>query len=188
MLFNTHIDVMCKKVTGTLLYINGIKDRFDIATRTLIVKSLALSLINYCSLVWGMANRTQLDRVQKLQNFASKVAIGARKYDHVTPILKQLTWLKIEDNILYDVSVLVFKILRNYFPDWLFTLQTVGETRNILTRQINDLVVPRVTTDYGNRILTVKGPRIWNELPVNVREEHTLPSFKRKLKAHILNK
>jgi len=86
MRFSTHIDVMSKKVTGTLLYINLNKDIYDIATRTLIVKALAISLISYCSLTCCVTNKTQLHCVQKLQNFAIRVTVGARKFDHITPL------------------------------------------------------------------------------------------------------
>ena len=100
MLFNNHIDEMSKKVTGTLIYLNRIKDNFETSVLIVIVQSLALSLIYYCSNVWGYTNKTQLERVQKLQNFAAKVAIGgASKYDHATPIIKKLEWLRIEEQV-----------------------------------------------------------------------------------------
>ncbi|KAK7084119.1 hypothetical protein SK128_004710 [Halocaridina rubra] len=35
-----------------------------------------MSLINYCLKVWGCTNKTQLQRIQKLQNFAARVAVG----------------------------------------------------------------------------------------------------------------
>ena len=74
--FNVHIDEIHKKTTGILLYINRVNDRFDSVCRVLVVQSLVLSVLNYCLRVWGSTNKTQMDRVKKIQNFAAKVAVG----------------------------------------------------------------------------------------------------------------
>ncbi len=90
MFFDAHINELFKKVMGTLIFINRISNNFDKATRIVVVQSLVLSLINYCIIIWGSTNETLLDDVQKIQNFAAKVAVGCcRKYDHVTPVEDQ---------------------------------------------------------------------------------------------------
>ncbi len=97
MSFEVHIHEMHKKVMGTLLLANRIRDKFDPATRKIVIQSLALSGINYCLQVYCTANNTQMRRMQKLQNFAAKIcAGGARRSDHATPFITQLEWLKID--------------------------------------------------------------------------------------------
>ncbi len=87
MSFEPHINEMSRKVFGILMYLNRIKDNFNKNTRITVVQSLVLSKINYCIKIWGASNKAQLVRVQKLQNFGAKVAIGnAKKHDHATPI------------------------------------------------------------------------------------------------------
>ncbi|XP_069974804.1 uncharacterized protein [Penaeus vannamei] len=63
-------------VTGTLMYLNRIPGSFDTPTRVMVVQLLAQSMINYCSIIWGATSKEQMERVQKVQNFAAKVAIG----------------------------------------------------------------------------------------------------------------
>ncbi len=76
MLFDVHISELTKKIMVTLMYINRISDNFDKSTRILIVQSLVRRLINYCIGIWGSTNKTMLQNIQKLQNFAAEVAIG----------------------------------------------------------------------------------------------------------------
>ena len=96
MTFERHIDEIYKKTIGTLMYLNRIKDKMPLDIRKMIIQSLALSYINYCSNIWGNTNKTQILRVQKLQNFAAKIAIGnGKKYDRATPYINSLKWLKI---------------------------------------------------------------------------------------------
>ncbi len=85
------------------MYINRISDNFDKSTRVLIVQSLVLIPINYCIGIWGSTNKTLLQNIQKLRNFAAKVAIGGvRKYDHVTPIIKYLQWMTVKDKYTFE--------------------------------------------------------------------------------------
>ena len=79
MLFNVHVTELTKKIMGTLMLMNRVSDSFDQPTRVIIVQSLVLSLINYCIGIWGSTNMTLHQNVQKLQNFAAKVAIGGLK-------------------------------------------------------------------------------------------------------------
>ena len=91
MLIDVHIAKLNTKTMWTLMFINGVSEHFDKTTRKTVVQSLVLSLINYCICIWTCTNKTLIHTVQKLQNFAAKIVNGgARKYDHVTPIIKEL--------------------------------------------------------------------------------------------------
>ena len=188
MLFDSHIDEVCRKVNGTLIYLNRIKDRFDSEMRGMVVQSLAMSIVNYCLKIWGSTSKQQLQRIQRLQNFAAKVVDGkAKKYDHVNPILDDLKWLTMKQKINFDLCVMVFKILRNIMPSWLFNLITVGDRRNRQTRSDNDLFIPRTSTNLGSRSFIIQGPSVWNKLPNSLKEVTNINSFKTSLKTHLLS-
>ncbi len=87
---------------GILMFINRISEDFDKLTRKILEQSLVLSVINYCIIIWGSFNKTHIHNVQKLQNFTAKIVIGGtRKYDHVTPLRKELKWLTITDKCIF---------------------------------------------------------------------------------------
>ena len=189
MLFDHHINHITRKVNGILLFLNRIKDRFDKMTRVIIVQALAISIINYCSRIWGMTTKEQLDSVQKAQNFAAKIAYGgARKYDHVTPILKDLEWMNIENKVNYDICMFTYKVINQLLPNWLLEFPTVGELQTRPTRQSNDLFVKRTNTDLGARAISVRGPKEWNSIPNNIKNSLTIQVFKNKLKDFFLKK
>ncbi|MEL6606594.1 MAG: hypothetical protein AAFP20_25740, partial [Cyanobacteria bacterium J06614_10] len=187
MTFNYHIDELHKKIVGKLMYINRVKDQFDKNTRIMIIEALILSHINYCISVWGSTNNTQLNRVQKLLNFAAKVADGnAMKFDHVTPILKDLKWLKIDQQYRFTLCCRIWKIVYNESPNWLFTLPRVGAVTGSTTRQSNNLFVPRYSLDSGARAFEICAPKLWNALPNSIKELQNFSSFKTKMKNYLL--
>ena len=169
------------------MYINRIKDLFSSETRTMVVQTLVLNLMNYGMAVWGTTSKTLLTKVQKLQNFAAKVAVGGRRRsDRASPILKDLGWLNIRKKCVYEQCLVIFNILSDKYPHWLFTLPTVNNVHNNNTRQQELLYVKRTTTDYGQRSLLIRGPRLWNNLPQCIKDVRSEITFKKKLKDFIM--
>ncbi len=76
MTFDVHVNELNKKVVGTLVHIYRISLNFEKGTRTIVVQPLVLSIVNYCIRIWSTTNATLLNNVQRLQNFAAKVAAG----------------------------------------------------------------------------------------------------------------
>lgn len=162
MKFNKHIKEMSRKVYGLVLYVNRIKSNFNKSSRVNFVQSLILSQINYGINIWGTADTSQIDRVQKWQNFAAKVAFGgAAKRDHVCPYLKELGWLKIKEKYYFEMGVLVNNILSKRFPHWLFTLPRVCDVNeNVVNTRQQQLYVPKFHTCSGEKSLPVAGPSL----------------------------
>lgn len=187
MTYDIHINDIHKKVMGALLYINKIKHLFDRETRLIAVTSLALSHLTFCNIIWGTTTTTVLNKAQKLQNFAAKVADGkARKYDHVTPIMKELEWLNVNNTITFNIAVIIYKKLHNLYPAHFLPLATVNNITNSNTRQRSNLYVPMSTTVTGSRSLSIMGPNIWNQLPVTITQTNSLNVFKNKVKSYLI--
>ncbi len=125
MTFDTHIHQLTKKVTGILMFINRVKDLFDKDTRLIAIHTLVLSVINYGLKIWGNTNETLMQQVQKLKNFATKVAVGDyKRHDHATPVIKELKWLKMKEKVNFDQCLMVHKVIHKHYPEWLITLFT----------------------------------------------------------------
>ena len=187
LLYDIHINEITKKTTGILYYLNRIKQRFDLQTRTMLVQAVVVSILKYCLRIWGMTTKSQIEKAQKLQNFAAKVAVGdARKYDHVSPILNKLGWLRLEEMVFMDICLMIFKYRRGLIPDWLFSIHSVHQVRDRRTRQSNELVVNRSATDIAKNSFLIAGPLYWNKLPSHVKNVASLPQFKNVLKKHLL--
>ena len=93
--FEVHVENMCKKANGVLIYLSRNKDLFDSESRKIAVESLVMSLLSYCSVIWGGANKGLIEKAQKTQNFAAKVAVGnGKKFERATPFIKNSTGLK----------------------------------------------------------------------------------------------
>ena len=58
----------------------------------LLINAQVVSKLFYCSTVWSNTPRTNLSKLQAVQNFACRIVRGKGKFDHMTPTLKELHW------------------------------------------------------------------------------------------------
>ena len=108
---------------------------------------------------------TVISSVQKLQNFAARVAVGGvKKYDHTSPSFKELKWLRLKQKHVFEVGVTIFKVLRGFYPDWFLTLSSRQAVTSSITRQRHSLHATRTKTHSGDRRTAVLGAKLWNAL------------------------
>ena len=67
--------------------------------------------LDYCnSLLYG-AGGGLLKKLQAVQNAAARVVMRTRKFDHITPVLRDLHWLPVRQRIKYKLAMIVYKCL-----------------------------------------------------------------------------
>ena len=110
--FDEHVTEVVSKCIGSLCQINRVKHLFDKSTLKTIINSLVFSKLFYCSSMWSSITKKNIARLQKVQNFAARILTGARKYDLISPILKELHWLPVAKQ-LKVISSLRIKIRRH---------------------------------------------------------------------------
>ena len=73
-----------------LMGINRIKHLLDRKMLLLLINTFVFSKLFYCSTMWSNTSRTNVKRLQLAQNFAGRIVLGLRKYDHISKGLKSL--------------------------------------------------------------------------------------------------
>ena len=70
-----------------------------------------LSRLDYGNATLAGLPRNQFDRLQSVINDAAQLVCSARKYEHITPLLRDLHWLPVRERIEFKLAVLVFRCL-----------------------------------------------------------------------------
>ena len=63
--------------------------------------------------------------LQKIQNFAARLALLAPRHHHSTPLLEKLHWLPISERIKYTVACMCFSAINGSGPAYLSELRHV---------------------------------------------------------------
>jgi hypothetical protein len=122
------------------------------------------------------------------QNNAARVITFTRKYDHITPVRRELHWLPVKYRIIFKIAVLTYKALNNIGPLYLKDLleYTVYEKMELRSESERHLRVPRSRlVTMGSRSFRCAAPQLWNKIPHNIRHSTTEDIFKTQLKTHL---
>jgi hypothetical protein len=57
-----------------------------------LLRALVIGKMDYCRSILVDVSRTQVTRVQSVLNAATQLVFSAQKYEHVTPLLRELHW------------------------------------------------------------------------------------------------
>ena len=129
----------------------------------------------------------QIHRLQRVHNTAARILTLTRKYDHITPILESLHWLPVQSRITFKLLTLTYRCLNGLAPSYLSELlYPYTPARSLRSSNLLLLTIPKTKTKgYGDRAFQNAAPKLWNNLPLSIRQAGTLSSFKQKLKCHL---
>ena len=187
-----HITGLCKSISFQLRNVSRIRRFLDQDTCHLIIRSLVLSRLDYGNALLLGINKSDLTRLQRLQNWAAKLIFCANKYDHVTPFLKELHWLPINERIQFKIILFVFKCINNIGPSYLASMLSLySPTRTGLRSSTDSTRLQEHRIHHGtlqsaaNRSFYFSAPKLWNTLPPALRSVASVNVFKKQLKSHM---
>jgi len=98
--FNDHTTKTVSSCMSALGQISRVKHVFRKNILVTIINSLVFCKVYYCSSVWSNTSASNIPRkLQGVQNFAARIVYGTRKFDHVTPALKNLRWIPVKSHL-----------------------------------------------------------------------------------------
>jgi len=75
--------------------------------------------LDYFNAVLAGITDTQIKWLQSIHNPAAHLASGAWWHDHITPVLRSLHWLPVQQVIIFKTAVLIWKCIHGVAPPYL---------------------------------------------------------------------
>ena len=167
-----HISSVSKSCFSSIRDLRRIRNTLDFTTAHTIATSLIHSKLDYCNSLFLNLPQSQLNRLQLILNSTARAVSNTPKFSHITPVLKSLHWLKIEQRIQYKVISITYKTLQSNKPAYLNDLLHIQRHRNTRSSDAVTLQRPSVCSrlKLTDRSFTHHAPILWNSLPKQLRQ------------------
>ena len=119
-----HVEEISKKISSAIGALKRIRPTITIGVANKIYKAIIQPHIDYCSTVWDGLGVTLLDKIQKLQNRASRIITQSNYYTSASNLLEELGWDNVSTRWKKQKAILMFKTLNNRAPEYLRNLFT----------------------------------------------------------------
>ena len=143
---SAHINHVCKSSFYALYRIGKLRTLLDNTCIEKLVHAFISSRLDYCNSISYGCPSYKIQKLQSVQNAAARLITHSKKYDHITPILKELHWLPVEERIIFKNLLLVKKILSNEAPLSDFVEFYVPGRTNLRSTKSNVLILKRKDT------------------------------------------
>ena len=187
MSMKTHVSKVVSAAFAALRQIRSVRRSLPRHAVVSLVVAIVLTRLDYGNATLAGLPINLLDRLQSVLNASARLICSARKYDHVTPLLCDLHWLRVPERINFKLSVLVFRCLHglapSYLADSLHRAEDYDSGHGLRSASTNELIMPAThRTTLGDRSFPVAAARAWNRLPSHVTDLDSLSSFRRAFK------
>jgi len=125
------------------------------------------SIIEYACIVWGIGNKTNSNKIIKLQERAARIVLQKTFKTSSKLMFNELKWLSFPTICIYYTNVMIFKSLNNQTPTYVKELLTFSNNSfyNLRSTFKNCIVNDKPNTKFKSNSFSYFGMKTWNELP-----------------------
>ena len=96
---------------GRIIQRHGLKYHLYTDNTQLYMSFKPSDVVSKCDAISGISH---IDLLQCCQNNAARTISKRRKFDHISPVLRELHWLSVEHRISYEILLLTYKALNGH--------------------------------------------------------------------------
>lgn len=186
--FDGQVDSICRAGYYHLKSIRHIRNCITEDDANSLACAFVQSRLDYCnSLLFGTTERN-FAKLQRLQNCLGRTVMQVPRRTSSQSVLKHLHWLPIKQRVTYKIASLTFKTLQSNVPVQIHTLLNKFTcTRSARSQYMNTLIKPRTHLALTARSFSTAAPQVWNDLPLELRQCTSSPSFHKQLKSTLFS-
>ena len=142
-----------------------------------LIHALISTRLDFCNSILCNLPKCKIDRLQKIQNQAARVLTRSPRRNHITPVLRDLHWLRINDRIIFKILILTYKAVTGVAPAYLCEIiELTNKSTTVRTREAADPLLLRIpplsklcSNTYFERSFMYAAPTLWNDLDIDIR-------------------
>ena len=186
--FNKHMEIVCKKASQKLNALSRLCALIPFHKRKMLMNAFFDSQFTYSPLVCMFHSRQVNTKINNLHYRALRM-VYLDETSSFEELLRKDGSVRIHHRNLQFLAVEMFKVIKGMAPAFMndiFAIHENAYTENVSsnTRSKSSFYNPSnpKTVNYGLETLRHLGPKLWEMLPIAIKDSESLPAFKTKIK------
>ena len=190
---------MSNKISKALFFLRRTKHFLPPPALKTLYYSLVHCHLTYAVEIWGCASKSTLNNIYLKQKAAIRIVCGEKYNAHTEPLFKKLEILPLFTLIEFSKTKLFHNYVFNFLPISFHNTWTVNRDRYLhlhgdeedddhrILRNENDFFIPFTRADYIMNFPLSCLPKLWNALPIELKNTRNKNAFYAQLKKHYLD-
>lgn len=186
--WDIHIDEISRKIAKSVGVLYRARHYLNLNALKSLYYCLIYPYISYSALTWGSNYLSKLKPIHILQKRAARAISFAGPRTPSKPLFQKLGFLNIYEVVRFQLGELVYKQVNHLIPD-IFSnyFHQINHKYDTRSKTKGNLSLPKPKLNYGKFNVKYASAKVWNDLPLEIRNSVSLASFKRKYKKYLLS-
>ena len=180
-----HLQSVQSKLSSACGIIYKIRNSITQKVGKMIYYGITHPYLNYCNIVWSSCYNSNLQSLKTIQKKLIRLIMKRNRWAPSNPLFKQLRILNLTDLNKLNTAIFVYKSINNLISspiNYQFRFVNRYDLRNQ-----NTMHIPFHRSRQTELFVHIRGARLWNEIPLSIRNKPSVFSFKRNLKLYYLD-
>ena len=181
--WSTHIDDITRKANRRVDILSSLKNLLNRNSLEKLFITYIRPILEYGNVIWSNLNHYEATELEKIQLKAARVVLGAKKGTSHAKLYDDLGWATLENRRKYHCLVQFYKIKHGNAPELLTEIipRNISQRSTYQTRNIDDMDIPRGSTEIYLKSFIPETSRNWNNLPDTTKYLNNLEDFKERV-------
>ena len=180
--WNEQVNAVVKKLNKSVAILSRLKHFLPSGILLGLYNTLFLPHIIYCIGVWGLTEDYNKNRISILQKRAIRCVDHASYCDHTKPIFDKYHILTFMQLLELNIGTFMFKYNNNLLPSPFNNYFSLSNVHGHNTRTASNVRIESHNTARYSKTTKITAPKIWNKLPLEIKNAKSLQSFKKNYK------
>lgn len=185
--FHLHIRSIIAKIAFGIHVLIRTRAYFPLHVLRSLYNSFVHSHITYCLGSWGGTYNVHLSPIVSLQNRAIRIITFAHPRDSAQHIYSNLKILPLISEYKIKMCILLLRARSNDLTHNWTNRSLLFNPNNTRFSDQNNLILPKIHTNYGKQTTLFSAISTWNELPTALKSSRSVHLLRNKLKCFLLS-
>lgn len=178
-----HVNKLICKISSTNYALRRLCSLLPDKAKWFFFNSCIMSQVSYLNPIWNAASNQLMSNLRVALNRSIKIIRNVPRL-HPSEDLYNAKLLPLDAFNKYSTIMLIYKIKNNIIKHN-FNLKLNTEVHNYLTRIRNFFYIETCNSNCGQNNILVLGLKLFNNLPIQMKEIKKISIFKNQLKTHL---